>query len=133
MQLIYKLSIIQNVIEVALERIDIWFNDLVLDVGSSLGIPQGDVHTILIYHKEQTFSYRINEAVSLKSLPPKIGPDIDLVCPTSSFFTNIMIESSWLGTIWRPCSIRRGGAKQLFARLCAFRLFWHPAFTEVHH
>ena len=78
-------------------------------MGSSLGIPQGGVHKILIYHKQQIFLYRIIEAVSLKSLPLKIGPDIDLVCPTSSFFTNIVMESSWMGAIRRPCSIRRGG------------------------
>ena len=72
------------------------------------------------------------KAVSLKSTPLQIGLDIDLVIPTSSFFTNIMKGSSWMGTIWRPCSTRRGGAKQLFARLYACRLFWHPAFTEIH-
>ena len=92
-------------------------------MGNSLGIPQGDVHKILIYHKLQIFSYKIEEAVSLKSPPLKIRPDIDLVCPTSSFFTNIVIESSWVGAIWRSCSIRKGGAKLLFARLCVCRLF----------
>ena len=93
------------------------------DVGSSLGIPQGDVHKILIYHKQQIFSYRIDKAVSLKSPPLKIGLDIDLVCPTSSFFTNIVITLSWMGAIWRPCSIRRGGAKLLFSRLCVVDYF----------
>ena len=102
------------------------------DAGSSFGIPQGDVHKILIYHKQQIFSYRIKEAVNLKSLPLKIGPDIDLVCPTSSFFTNIVIDSSWMDAIRRPCSTRRGGAKLLFVRLCACRLFWHPVFTKMH-
>ena len=88
-------------------------------MGSSLGIPQGSVHKILIYHKQQIFSYRIKEAVSLNSLPHEIGSDIDLVCPTSSFFTNIVIESSWMGAIRRPCSsIRRGGVKLLCQALC---------------
>ena len=100
-------------------------------VGSSLGIPQGDVHKILIYHKQQIFSYRIEEPVSLKSLPLNIGPDIDLVCPTSSFFINIVIDSSWMGAIWRPCSIQAGRAKLLLATLCACRLFWHPALTKL--
>ena len=86
-------------------------------MGVSLGIPQGDVHKILIYHKQQIFSYRTKGAVRLKSLLIKIGPNIDLVCPTSSFFTNIVIESSWMGAIRRPCSIRRGGPKLLCARL----------------
>ena len=54
------------------------------------------------------------------------------MCPTSSFFSNIVIESSWMGAIWRPCSIRRGRSKLLFARLCACRLFWHPALTKLH-
>ena len=38
------------------------------DVENRLGIPQGDVHKILIYHKQQIFSYRIEEAVTLKSV-----------------------------------------------------------------
>ena len=87
---------------------------------------------ILIYHKQQIFSYRIEEAVSLKFLPLNIEPDIDLMCPTSSFFTNIAIGSSWMSAIRRPCRIRRGGIKLLCARLCACRLLWHPAFTEIH-
>ena len=61
-------------------------------------IPQGDVHKILIYHKQQIFSYRIEEAVSLKSLPLKIGPDIYPVCPTSNFFNNIMMSRA----AWAP-------------------------------
>ena len=73
------------------------------DVGSSLGIPQGDVHKILINHKQQIFPHGIEEADSLKSFPLNIWPDIDLVWPTSSFFTNILIELSWMGAIWRPC------------------------------
>ena len=87
---------------------------------------------ILIYRKQQIFSHRIEGAVSLKSLPLNIGPDGDPVCPTSSFFINIVIESSWVGAIWRPRRIRRGGAKLPCARLCACWLFWHPAFTEIH-
>ena len=102
------------------------------DMGSSLGIPQGDVHKILIYHKQQIFSYRIEEAVSLKSLPFKIRPDIVLVYPTSNFLTNILKESSWMGAIWWPCCFQRGRAKLLCARLCACWLFWHPAFTKMH-
>ena len=98
----------------------------------SVGIPQGDAHKSLTHHKQQIFSHRKEGAVSLKSLPLKIGPDIDLVCPTSSFFINIVIESSWMGTIWWPCRTRRGGAKLLCARLCTCRLFWHTAFTETH-
>ena len=62
------------------------------DVGSSLGIPQGDVHKILIKHKQQIFSYRKEEAVSLKYLPLKIGPDVDMVCSSSSFLINIVVE-----------------------------------------
>ena len=71
--------------------------------GGSVGIPQGDAHKSLTHHKQQIFSHRIEGAVSLTSLPLKIGLDIDLVCPTSSFFANIVIESSWMGAIWRPC------------------------------
>ena len=56
----------------------------------SLGIPQGGVHKILTYHKQQIFSDRIEHVVSLKSLPLNIKSDIDLVCPTSSFF-----NTSW--------------------------------------
>ena len=100
--------------------------------GGSLGKPQGNVHEILIYHKQQIFSHRIEGAVSIKSLPLNIGPDIYLVCPTSSFLTNIVIESSWMGAIWRSRRIWRGRAKLLRARLCARRLFWQPAFTEIH-
>ena len=92
----------------------------------------GDAHKSLTHHKQQIFLHRIEEAVSLKSLPLKIGPDIDLVCPTSSFFTNTVLESSWMGAIWRPCRTRRGEAKLLCATLCACRLFWHPAFTKTH-
>ena len=44
------------------------------------------------------------------------------MCQTSSFFTKIVIVSSWPGVIKRPCSIRTGEAKLLFARLCACRL-----------
>ena len=102
------------------------------DAGGSVGIPQGDAHKSLTHHKQQIFSHRIEGEVSLTYFPLKIGPDIDLVCPTSSFFTNIVIESSWMGAIWRPCRTRRGGAKLLCARLCACRLFWHPAFTDTH-
>ena len=69
--------------------------------------------------------------VSIKSLPLNIGPDIDLVCPTSSFFINIVIDSSWMGAIWRPCSIQAGRAKLLLATLCACRLFWHPALNPL--
>ena len=29
----------------------------------------------------------------------KIGPDIDLVCSTSSFFTNIVMTSDWMRAI----------------------------------
>ena len=43
-----------------------------------------------------------------------------MVCPTSSFFTNIVIESSWMGAIWRPSGIRRGWSKLLCARLCTY-------------
>ena len=78
-------------------------------MGSSLGIPQGDVHRNLTNHKQHIFSHRIKWAVRLKSFPLNIGPDSDLVGPTSSFFNNIGIESSWMGAIWRPCRIRRGG------------------------
>ena len=86
---------------------------------------------ILIYHKQHIISYRIKEAVKLKSLPLKIGPDIDLVCPSISLLTNIVIESGCMGVIRWPCSIWRGGAKLLCARLCSFRLFWHPACTKI--
>ena len=59
------------------------------DAGSSLGIPQSDVHKISIYHKQQIFSHRIEGAVSLKYLPLNIGPDIDLVCqPAASSLTS---------------------------------------------
>ena len=97
----------------------------------SVGIPQGDVHKSLTRHKQQIFSYRIQEVVSLKSLHLSIGPDIDPVCPTSNSFDNIVIESSWMGAIWRPWSIQAGKAELLFARLYACRLFWHPALTKL--
>ena len=58
------------------------------------GIPPGDVHKILIYHKQHIFSYWIEGSVSLESLPLDIGPDIDLVCQTSCVFTNVVTESS---------------------------------------
>ena len=35
--------------------------------GRVVGLPQGDIHKILIYHKQQIVSYRIEEAVSLNS------------------------------------------------------------------
>ena len=65
----------------------------------------------LIYDEQHIFSYRIQEAVNIKSLPLKIGPHIDLVCPSSSFFSKIIIDSSWMAAITWPFSIRRGGAK----------------------
>ena len=97
----------------------------------SLGIPQGDVHKSLTRHKQQIFSYRIEEVVSLQSINFNIGPDIDPVCPTSNSLNNIVIELSWMGANWRPCSIQACRAKLLFARLCACRLFWHPALTKL--
>ena len=100
--------------------------------GRVVGLPQGDIHKILIYHKQQIVSYRIEEAVSLNYLPLKIGPDIDLVCPTNNFFTNIVIEPSRMGAIWRPCSIRGGRGKLLFAKLCTCPIFWHSALTKLH-
>ena len=48
-------------------------------------IPQGVVHKILIYHKQQIFLGRKEKAASPKSLPLKNEPDIDLVCQTSLF------------------------------------------------
>ena len=88
-------------------------------MGSSLGIPQGDVHKILnLSQTTDFFSHRIEGAVSLKYLPLNIGPDSDPVCPTSSFSTNIVIESIWMGTIWRSRRIRRGGAKLVCQALC---------------
>ena len=45
------------------------------------------------------------------------------MCSTNNFFTNIVIKSSRMGAIWRPCSIRGGRGKLLFARLCACQLF----------
>ena len=95
----------------------------------SVGIPQGDAHKSLTRHKQLIFSYRIEEVISLKYLHLNIGPDIDPVCPNSNSLSNIVIESSWMGAIWRPCSIQWGRAKLLFARLCAPALFWHPALT----
>ena len=75
---------------------------------------------VLVYHKvmytkalpitNNRSLHIIEEVVSQKTLPLNIGPDIDLVCPTSSFFTNIVIESRWIGAIWRPCSIQAGRA-----------------------
>ena len=91
-------------------------------MGSSLGIPQCDVHKILINHRQQIFSNRIEEAVSLKSFHLKIVLNIYLVCPTSSFFTNIVIESSCMCAIRPPCSILRGRDKMLCDRFCACRL-----------
>ena len=61
--------------------------------------------------------------VSLKSLHLNIGPDIDSVCLTSNSLNNIVIESSWMGAIWRPCSIQSGRAKLLGARLYACWIF----------
>ena len=58
----------------------------------SLGMPQGDAHKSLIRQKQQIFSYKIEEVVSLKCHHINIGPDIDLMCPTSGFFPNIVIE-----------------------------------------
>ena len=69
--------------------------------------------------------------VSLKSFHLKIGPDIDLVCPTSNFLSNLMIESSWMGAIWGPCSIQAGRAKPLFARLCACRQFLVSSLNHI--
>ena len=69
--------------------------------------------------------------VSLKSLHHNIGPDIDPVCPTSNCLNDIVIESSWMGAIRRPCSIQAGRAKMLFAILCACGLFWHSALTKL--
>ena len=106
--------------------------DLALkDVWGNLGIRKGDVPKSLTRHKQQIFTFRIEEVASLKYLHHNIGPDIDLVCPTSNFLTNIVIESSWMGAIWRPCSIQSDRAKLLFARRCACWLFWHPALTEL--
>ena len=73
----------------------------------------------------------MQEVVSLQSLPLNIGPDIGLVCPTSNFLTNIVIESSWMSAIWRLCNIQAGRAKLLFATLCAYWLFWRPALTKL--
>ena len=96
-----------------------------------VGKPQGDVHKSLIRHKQQIFSYWIEEVVSLKSLHHNIRPDIDPACPTSNSLNDIVIESSWMGAIRRPCSIQAGRAKMLFARLCACRLFWHSVLTKL--
>ena len=96
---------------------------------------------VLVYHKvmytkashvpnNRFFSCRIEDVVSLKSLHLKIGPVSDLVWPTSNLLTNIMIESSWMGAIWRPCSIQAGRTKLLYTRVCACRLFWYPALTH---
>ena len=65
------------------------------------------------------FSYRIEKVVSPKFLHPKIGLDIDLVCPTSSFFTNIVTKSNWMRAIAWPCGIQRSRASLLCAKaLC---------------
>ena len=95
------------------------------------GIPQGDEHTNFTHHKQHIFSYRIERVIILKSLLLNIGPNIDLVCLTSSFFTDIVTELSWIGAIWWPCSIQLGSAKLLFVMLCACRPFWHPSFTKL--
>ena len=52
----------------------------------------------------------IEEVFSLKSLHLNIGPDIDPVCPTSNFLTNVVIDSIWMGAILGPCSIQAGRA-----------------------
>ena len=101
------------------------------DVGGCLGIPQGDSYKILTRHKEQIFTYRIGKMANVKFPHLKIGPDIDLVCPTSSIFTNIVMTSKWMSAIRRPCSIQSGRAKPLSTRLCACRLFRHPALTKI--
>ena len=62
-------------------------------------MPQGDVNKSLIRHKQQIFTYGIEEVVSLKSLHLSIGSDIDPVCPTSNSLNNIVIESRWMGAI----------------------------------
>ena len=95
-------------------------------------MPQGDVHKTLSRYKQPIFSYIIEEVVSLKSLHPKIGMDIDLVCPTTSFFTNIVTKSNWMRAITRPCGIERGRANLLCARLCACRLFWLAFLTKTY-
>ena len=57
--------------------------------------------------------------VSLKSLHHNIGPDIDSVCTTSNSLNDIVIESSWMGDIRRPCSISAGRANMIFCQtLC---------------
>ena len=66
-----------------------------------------------------------------KISPSQCRTGYDLVCPASNFLTNIKIELSWMGAIWRPCSIQAVRANLLFARLCACRLFWHPALTKL--
>ena len=100
-------------------------------VGASCrGMPQDDVHETLSRYKQPIFSYRI-EVISLKSLHPKIGLDIDLVYPTSSFFTNIVTNPNWMRAITR-CGIQRGRVNLLCARLCACRLFWLTFLTKTH-
>ena len=97
----------------------------------SLGIPQGDVPKSLTRHIQQIFSHKIKEMVSLKYLHLNIWRDIDLLCSTSKFLTNILIESGWMSAIWWPCSIQAGRAKLMFAKLCACRLFWHQASAKL--
>ena len=103
---------------------------------------RGTSGVVLVYHKvictksltvvnNIFFSYKMEKMGSVKFLLLKIGPDIDLVCPTSSFFTNIVMTSNWISAIRRPCSIQSGRAKLLSARICACRLFRHPALTKI--
>ena len=79
-------------------------------VGGCLGIRQGNLHKILTCPKQRIFSYRIKQMASVKFPHLKIGPDIDLVCPTSSFFSNILMTSNWMRAIRRLCSIQSGRA-----------------------
>ena len=71
--------------------------------------------------KQQIFSYCLDAAVSLKSIHTKIGPDIVLLCPTNTFFTNIILSSTSMPAIRLPRSIQTGRTKLLSARLRACR------------
>ena len=101
------------------------------NVGGCLGIPQGDLHEILTRHKQDNFSYRIGKMANVKFPDLKIGPDIDLVYPNSSIFTNIVMTSNWMRAVSWSCSIQSGRAKLLSARFCACRLFKHPALFKI--
>ena len=104
---------------------------------------RGTSGVVLVYHKvictkslpvviNIFFHTKWKKMSSVKFLHLKIGPDIDLVCPTSSFFTNIVMTSNWMRAIRRPCIIQSRRSKLLSARICVCRLFRHQALTKIH-